>query len=332
MAKDIGGLSLRDLRTFVAVAELGSFVKAATRLSISQSTATGHVQALERELGTTLLLRENRLGVELTRDGKRAYRYAKGILQSCAELCDDVSGSSQTELAIAASTAPTYGLLPRYMSEFARLDPACHLSVFAGDSGDVCRMVLDADVQLGFVGFSDDRQRLRFEKVADDRLVLITPNTQRFQRAKERGALGRDLLGEPIIFRESGSGSQRVINRFLGSLESKGKVQVPLATHCVSNTELLQDLVARGAGVSIISTMVAARRIASGELLAFELDERPFLRPIYLVSLRRGSLSDAAREFIAMVRKIKAGEKADTRAQGARDAEAKGEAEARREG
>ncbi len=316
MVTDASGINLRDLRTFVTVAELGSFVKAAARLSISQSTATGHVQALERGLGTTLLLRENRLGVELTRDGKRAYRYAKGILQSCAELCDDVSGSAQTELAIAASTAPTYGLLPRYMSEFARLDPACHLSVLAGDSGDVCRMVLEADVQLGFVGFADDRQRLRFEKVADDRLVLITPNTQRFQRARECGIFGRDLLGEPVIFRGGGSGSQRVINRFLGSLEAKGKVQVPQATHCVSNTELLQDLVACGAGVPIISTMVAARRIASGELLAFELDERPFLRPIYLVSLRRGSLSDAAKEFVAMVRRLKAEAKADTGAEG----------------
>ena len=56
------------------------------------------------------------------------------------------------------------------------------------------QMVLDGDIQVGFVGSTDDRQSLVYERVAEDRLVLITPNTPRFAKLKERGVTDIRLM------------------------------------------------------------------------------------------------------------------------------------------
>ena len=305
-ALETGSLNLRDLRTFVAVVELGGFARAAAVLSMAQSTASGHVQELERCLGARLLVRGSRPGVELTREGKRVYPCAREILRSCAELCRDAARARAQELAIAASSAPTYGLLPECLAQFARAMPGCRVTVRGGDTGQVTQMLLAGDIQVGIVGACDDRRHLSYEKVAQDHLVLVAPNTARFRRMRERGDVGRDLLRGPLICRDGGSGTQRIIDNYLGELEAREGACVPAATYCVSSAELQLDLVARGAGVSIASMFVAHRRIAAGELLAFELDDSPLRRPIYVAHARRGSLSEPAQAFLAVVREAAA--------------------------
>ena len=61
-------MDMRHLSAFVAVAEEGTFTKAARRLHISQPPLSRHVRQLERELGVTLFVRR-RDGIELTNDG-----------------------------------------------------------------------------------------------------------------------------------------------------------------------------------------------------------------------------------------------------------------------
>ena len=71
----------------------------------------------------------------------------------------------------------------------------------------------------------------------------------------------------------------------------------------VSNPVTLQKLVAEGMGVAIVSYLTVQERVAAGEVLAFELEERPVERNIYIAWRTRGELSKAAKEFLAFVRR-----------------------------
>ena len=177
-------LNLRQLEIFSAVVDAGSFTAAAEKLYLAQSTVSDNVRALEELLHLKLFHRESKRRLTLTLEGKRVYRYAQDILGRCSALLLDVAVDSALELTLGASTVPAQSLLPGYMARFARENPACRCTLLCGDSAAVQQMLLNGDIHLGFVGSADDRQDLIYEPIAEDRLVLITPNTSRFAALK----------------------------------------------------------------------------------------------------------------------------------------------------
>lgn len=294
-------LNLRQLEIFSAVVDAGSFTAAAEKLYLAQSTVSDNVRALEELLHLKLFHRESKRRLTLTLEGKRVYRYAQDILGRCSALLLDVAVDSALELTLGASTVPAQSLLPGYMARFARENPACRCTLLCGDSAAVQQMLLNGDIHLGFVGSADDRQDLIYEPIAEDRLVLITPNTPRFAALKTQGVLGRELFREPFLFRERGSGTQKVIDNYLSEIRLDPQVIHTVAY--VSDPAVLQRLVAEGTGVSILSALAVQEAVAAGQLLQFELDETPVRRSIYMARRRKSSMSAPARTFAELVRK-----------------------------
>ena len=294
-------LNLRQLEIFSAVVDAGSFTAAAEKLYLAQSTVSDNVRALEELLHLKLFHRESKRRLTLTLEGKRVYRYAQDILSRCSALLLDVAVDSALELTLGASTVPAQSLLPGYMARFARENPACRCTLLCGDSAAVQQMLLNGDIHLGFVGAADDRQDLIYEPIAEDRLVLITPNTPRFAALKTQGVLGRELFREPFLFRERGSGTQKVIDNYLSEIRLDPQVIHTVAY--VSDPTVLQRLVAEGTGVSILSALAVQETVAAGQLLQFELDETPVRRSIYMARRRKSSMSSPARTFAELVRK-----------------------------
>ena len=282
-------LNLRQLEIFSAVVDPGSFTAAAEKLYLAQSTVSDNVRALEELLHLKLFHRESKRRLTLTLEGKHVYRYAQDILGRCSALLLDVAVDSALELTLGASTVPAQSLLPGYMARFARENPACRCTLLCGDSAAVQQMLLNGDIHLGFVGS------------AEDRLVLITPNTPRFAALKTQGVLGRELFREPFLFRERGSGTQKVIDNYLSEIRLDPQVIHTVAY--VSDPTVLQRLVAEGTGVSILSALAVQETVAAGQLLQFELDETPVRRSIYMARRRKSSMSSPARTFAELVRK-----------------------------
>ena len=294
-------ISLKQLEIFVTIVECGNFTEAGRRMYLAQSTVSSHISALEEALHVALFRRESKRSIELTADGKRVYEYAKDVVNKCASLESAIAGEVKRELVLGASTAPSKSVLPRHVMKFVQEHPTCCCVVRNGDSEHIQQMVLDGDIQVGFVGSTDDRQSLVYERVAEDRLVLITPNTPRFTRLKEQGVLGCELLDEPMIFRDRGSGTQKMIDNYLSArdIDSK-KVQV---RYYAADPEMLQELVALGAGVSILSALSVDEQVRAGKLLTFELEKEPVYRHIYMVYRKKGALSELAKAFVEQVRK-----------------------------
>lgn len=296
----MGNVNFKQLEAFVAVVDHRSFTEAANSLFLAQSTVSNHIQALEDALGVTLFQRESRKSIALTADGRRVYQYARDIISKCAALEEEIAGEQERKLIIGASTAPAQGILPGLICGFMKEHPACCCTMKNGDSEQIHHLLLNGEIQVGFVGSSDNRQSLIYEKIAEDRLVMITPNTPYYAELRRKGTLGRELLEEPMVFREEGSATQKIIDNYLSERNINAK-KINVAAY-ISMPEALKEMVALGAGVSIISEFAVKEEIASGKLLCFQLEEQPISRNIYMVHRKKGALSELANAFVRYVK------------------------------
>jgi len=203
-------MDFRQLETFVEVAKLKSFSKAAEKLFITQPTVTNHIQNLEKELGTLLI---NRFGkkITLTDAGNLLYKYAINILNSCEMAKFDLAsyqGKIQGHLHIYSSSVPRKYLLPTIIKNFLNNYPDVSFTVGDKDSKKVIRGILDGETDFGILGAKFPSNNLRYIDLMEDRLVLVTPNSPDFP-GENFSFISKDILfREKIIFREEGSGTR----------------------------------------------------------------------------------------------------------------------------
>lgn len=296
----MNNLNLKQLETFVSVVECGSFTKAGGHLFLAQSTVSNHIQLLEKSLGLTLFIRDSKRSITLTPDGHRIYQFAKDILARCAVLEESIVEDNKSQLFIGASTVPSEAILPRIIHCFVEEHPECRFVVKSGDSEQIQRMLVEGKISIGFMGSSDNRQDLIYERVAEDRFVMIAPNRPHFVKLHQQGVYGRNLLNEPIIFRENGSGTQKVIDNYLSDIDVDEKTLNIVAY--VSNSEMQKKLVMLGTGVAVMSELSARNLLISEQVLHFEMDKIPVSRNIYMARCRKGALNPLAMEFAQFVR------------------------------
>ena len=285
-------LNLKQLEAFCAVVEHGSFTAAAEALYLAQSTVSGHVSALENELGVPLLARTGKRSIVLTEEGRRVYEHAHIILRNCTELSRELEEQNTQELTIAASSVPMQYVLPRKLAAFSQLYPQCRFTLRDGDSERVHRLLMQGEAHLGFVGAILDEQHFDYDPIAEDALVLIAPDTPKYRSLYACGAAGNELLDEPLLFREGGSGTQLAGQRFL--TENNIPAESLHIAARFENSEALLRAVGCGMGCAVISSLAAAH---TEGVLAFPLVGKNSSRTLYMLRAKDRRLTRAAKAF-----------------------------------
>ena len=303
-------ISLKQLEVFVAVVEYGGFTRAAEELFFNQSTISAHISLLEQALGKELFVRSNRRHVRLTSDGEQVYPIAKRILSDCDTLRTlfATEKAGQT-LSLGASTVPGQYLLPDYLSNFLKKEKDFRYSLRRGDSAQVHQMLKDGEISLGFVGAISEPNTVDYYPLAEDKLVLVTPNTPYYRQLQENGTYGRDLLSRPMVTREEGSGTDRSVQNYLRSLSLPPDSLDIVAR--VDDPEAIKRMVGGGVGISILSALAVEQEVASGTLLSFEMDRNALKRDIYLITLRGRSFTRTEQKFIDFLKSCKRKRKHD---------------------
>ena len=291
-------ITLKQLEMFVAVAECSSFTLAAERLYTTQSTVSMQIAALENALGTAVLRRENRKKVTLTPAGETVFAYAKEILGRCGEMERAVQPKGPDKLLIGASSIPSQWILPDMMAGFMRRRPDGAFAVRKGDSTAVHDMLRSKTVRIGFAGSALDEENMNYIPLMQDTLVVITPCTSRFLAMQQAGISGESLLSEPILLREADSGSRKEFERFL---HRQGIATASLRVVAeIDQPSTIIESVAKGVGVSVISSLAAQQAVEEGKLLTFPLGGG-LTRYIYLVTVKDFVPVGIEREFIEYV-------------------------------
>jgi len=170
-------MELDQLKTFLTVAELGTFSRAAIRLSSSQPMLSRKIKLLESELGTELFHRTGR-GVILSEGGKLLEQYARGILDTAesAKTAIQALGASpvgQVTIGMPSSIATVLAI--ELAQEFRRAFPNVSLKVMEGYSGHVLEWLTTArlDVAVLYDTPNLKGKTLRTDPILSDELFLI---------------------------------------------------------------------------------------------------------------------------------------------------------------
>ena len=293
-------MELKQLRSFAAVVRYGSFTRAAENTYLSQPTISTHIRALEEELNTQLLLRDTK-NLQVTPRGQELYECACRMLELQDNLLQRWRQRDQHIIQLGASTIPSAYILPEVLPLYGKENPGSYFVVHQSDSRQVIEGVAGGLFDVGMSGMPCQDEAIRCEPFFRDRMVLITPVSRRFLAMQSQGEQALpELLHEPIILREAGSGSQKSADRFLAQM---GLRETELrVTARVNDQESIKNLVSGGLGVSIVSEKAVRDFVAEKRLLAFPLPPGSAERDLYLLLPRHAS-ADSLR-FCSFVREF----------------------------
>jgi DNA-binding transcriptional LysR family regulator len=289
-------MNIEQLYTFREVVRLGNFSEVAKKLSISQPAVSFQIQKLEQELGVKLIDRSQR-AVITTTAGKRLLRFAEivetereSLQRDLEKLREDISGNLQ----IAASTIPGEFLLPPLLAEFKKQHPAVKIQVAVSDSLTVIDRIRANTCEMGFCGVAPEGKDLSSFKIAADEIVLIVFTGHPFA---QKGEITPDeLAGEPLIFREATSGTQRSLERLLGQAGIDIKKWTPHLT--LGSTQAVVSAVAAGAGVAFVSSLAVNWKAPPAAVKRVRVRGLHLNRDFYCVFRRERSASRLYDEFI----------------------------------
>lgn len=294
-------MDFRQLETFVEVVNLESFSKAAERLFLSQPTVTSHIQNLEHELGTLLLNRSGK-HITTTEAGKILYKHALDLLNLRDTAKFDLGlykGKVQGNLEISSSSIPRQYVLPYIIKEFTKEYPDITLTIKDNDSKHVIEDILAGHNDFGIVGAKFPSAKLEYIDLLQDELVIITPNSKKYDFDTDTSLDSSFLLTEKIILREEGSGTRLL---FENSMKSTGydfgKLNV---VACIKDTETIKKFVELGLGISVISKRAVERDTKLGALKSFNIKDLDLIRKFYFVYHKNRHLSPLGQTFKTFV-------------------------------
>ena len=261
-------MDIRTLKTFIYVAELTSFTKAAEALGYSQSTVSFQIRQLESELDTKLFERVNRT-VVLTDRGHEVLQYAHQIhqltleMEAAARVEPKISG--HIRLAMADSLCPT--LLGDGFLAFRERYPCLSLKIIPAGTEEMFRLLNRNEVDLVFT-LDNHIYNAEYVVVREDRIGVHFVAAAGSPLAREDRLPIRALLDHPFLLTERGMSYRRMMDEGLAerSLEISPVLEL-------GNTDQLCRLVAQGAGLSFLPDYATEDAVRAGQLVRLPVDD-----------------------------------------------------------
>jgi DNA-binding transcriptional LysR family regulator len=295
-------MELARLRVFQAVAEAGSFSRAARALYLSQPAVTQRIQALEAELGVPLF---DRLGrhTALTPAGASLAQHVPpimGLVRAAELAAREAGGEASRTLRLGVSeTLATY-VLPPLLRELQRRLPRIELRLKVGDSADLLVALLNNTVELAFWLREAAHPQLQQTELASEPLVWVLPPDDPMASAPALppGAFG----GRQLILRERNSAARRVIQALL-----ERAAAFPPDVLEMDNLEAIKRSVEVGFGVSIAPRSAVVREMQAGSLRVVPLDAPDAQITSSYASFAGRRLSAPARTFVEVLETLRPG-------------------------
>ncbi len=294
--------SLENFRVVVfrAVAEQLSFRKAAEELFLTQPAVSLQIKALEEELGVQVFDRSGPQ-ITLTSAGKVLLQYAKQVNSLFVQAERDIvalGGNHAGHLSLGASTTIAQYVLPRLLGEFCKEYPRVHPTLISGNTEHIVEAVEKQKIELGFIEGPARSREVKSEPFLEDELVLIASTAHEW--AERTSVSISELCAAPLLMRERGSGTRRVIEIAIDRQGIKRN-----SMHVVmelDSTEAIKSAVEAGLGVGFVSRWAIAKDLRLGTGFKIVEIEGLRIRREFLVTYVKGpeheGLAHQFRRFI----------------------------------
>ncbi|MBX9840814.1 MAG: LysR family transcriptional regulator [Xanthobacteraceae bacterium] len=289
-------ISLRQIRAFLAVAELGSFTQAAERLGLSQPALSLLIRQLESDLDLRLFDRTSRRTVITAggREFEQAVAKVVSDLDAAVTGARDLASRKRGRLVIAAPPTLSSVLLPRVIGEFRKSFEGVKITLI-DTTDEISELIRSGRVDLGVGTFSPNVEGIeRIVLVRDSLLLFCLANSGFARRDTVRW---KDLEGAPLIALTPESGVRHLVD----ASHYKAGLRVEYA-HEVSGMTTALSFVEAELGVTILPTYALALRRRES-IVARPLVEPHVAREICAISRHGRSLPPSGVHFLATLRK-----------------------------
>ena len=206
-------MDIHHLKVFVSVFKNKSFTRASEDLLISQPTISEHIKNLENSLGCKLF---DRLGRSImpTTEADILYPKALQFLDDLELIQEEISAAGigiKGKLVIGASTIPGAYILPRLACSFKNQYPDVAFEILIEDSAKITTMILQHELLCGIVGAKMPSDKLLYEPLLEDELILVTTK----KVLDQRSVTLEKLASIPFLLREKGSVRDRPLKTIL---------------------------------------------------------------------------------------------------------------------
>lgn len=296
-------MEFKQLEAFVAAVENKSFSEAARQLNLTQPTISAHIQTLEQELNSRLLIRTTKK-LTITQRGLQLYDCASNMLNMRKNIIDEFTGHNKKIIDLAVSTIPSSYLLPEILGAFTKQISDIYFHSWQSDSLGAVSRVLDGSVDLALIGNTFDEPDCCFIPFRQDKLVIATPVNDHYLQLEKKSKSGAlefsDFLKEPFIMRETGSGTKKEIDRYLEERNIPASSLRIVAR--MNDLEAIRKSVAGGLGISILSACSARDLADTHQILMFPLNSEKAVRTFYIVYSKNRILKPHVKQFLKFVK------------------------------
>ena len=288
---------LRQLEIFCKVVELKSFSRAAEAVYLAQASVSERIATLEAMVGAKLLDRLGRTVVP-TAAGEMLYKHALSLLELKRKVClemEDFLGIKRGEIRVGGSTIPGEYILPRIIGKFHREFPGISVTLIVGDTQLIESKVTEGRLELGVIGSRSSNPSIHQQELWEDELVVAVPTSHPW--AKKKLVSIEDLVKEPFIVREQGSGTLKMFQDHLSGLGFTGIEGFKVVASLGSSTAVKEGIKS-GLGVSVLSERAIETEVKAGILKPVKIKGLPMKRKFYLIQDKRREASPLCRTMV----------------------------------
>jgi DNA-binding transcriptional LysR family regulator len=280
--------SIRQLRTFAAVARHQSFARAAAELHLTAPAVSMQIKELEDDIGLPLFERAAR-NVSLTMPGEYLLVYVRRILATLKEAEDAMArlkGAETGRITIGMVSTAKY-FLPRLLAKFRAEHRGVEMQISVGNREQLAKQLRDAEVDLAVMGRPPRELDTRGEPfAAHPHGIVAAPE---HPLASKRGIPPSALGAEEFIVREPGSGTRAAMEIFF----REHRIAPPQIMEMSSNETIKQAVIAN-MGLAFLSLHTCGLELETKQLVALDVIGLPIVRRWHIVNLQGKPLSPAA--------------------------------------
>src|SRR5438132_4621961 len=295
----IAPMDFDQLETFLEVARLSSFSRAAEKRFRTQPAISAQIRALEEEIGARILDRSGGK-VSITAAGKLFQKYAEETLEARKAVLTGIAETERVprgEIIVGANEGTCLHILPEVFAQFKKQYPDVAVNIKSADYAKILDSVIDNSVDFGVVSMPVSDPRLTVVLIHRDELVIIVP--PQHPLAKLKSATIGDAARFPLVVPKAGHTRDALEDLFY---ENKLKPRYAME---LDSSELLKRFVAADVGIGFIARSNVEEDVRAKVLAAIPLSDAQVRRDLALVFHKDKALSRAAPAFIDIAVKHK---------------------------
>lgn len=291
-------MELRNLITFIHVAELGSFTKAAEQLGYSQSTISFQIKQLEEELGCLLFERINHT-ITLTERGRELVSYAHQIRTLTDEFKESLTKEEDLDGHIHVVTPDSVceEMIYAHYMDFHRKYPNISIKFTNADTSVMFDM-LDHNEADAIITLDSHSYRKDYVIAKEELLSMHFVASSSSELANVKNLQMKDIINEPFILTESGQGYRRVFDKEL----AKKSLHINPVLE-IGRTDIITHIITQSNMISYLPDFVTKRFIDSGELCYLDVVDMNIDIWKQLIYHKNKWMSKSLRTFMEYIKK-----------------------------